>query len=178
MSKNPEALEDLKGSVGANIILRDIDESPFKDAIGENLFNGKSALKRLDNNREKLIDLLGKKEYEDLRTLAKAQSKLAPLTKDQAKTKLRTLAGAGGLSFYIVGDIISAMKDKFVALAYKSKSLDKLMNGWSSLDEKTLNSALQNMLYTAQGRRALDLMDDPELDAQVELLKQAVPESQ
>jgi len=176
MSKDPDALEDLKGSVGANMILRDIDESPFKDAIGENLFNGKSALKRLDNNREKLIDLFGSKEYEDLRTLARAQSKLAPLTKDQAKTKLRTLAGAGGLSFYVVGDIISAMKDKFVSLAYKSKSLDKLMGGWSTLDEKTLNSALQKMLYTAQGRRALDLMDDPELDAQVELLRQAVPE--
>lgn len=176
MSKNPEALEDLKGSVGANMILRDIDESPFKDAIGENLFNGKSALKRLDNNREKLVDLLGKQEYEDLRTLARAQSKLAPLTKDQAKTKLRTLAGAGGLSFYVVGDIISAMKDKFVSLAYKSKSLDGLMNGWSTLDDKTMNKALQTMLYTAQGRRALDLMDDPELESQVELLKQAVPE--
>ena len=175
MSKNPEALEDLKGSVGANVMLRDIDESPFKDAIGENLFNGKSALRRLDNNREKLIDLLGNKEYEDLRTLARAQSKLAPLTKDQARTKLRTLAGAGGLSFYIVGDIISAMKDKFVALAYKSKSLDGLMNGWSKLDEKAMGSALNKMLYTAQGRRALESMDDPELEAQVELLKQAVP---
>lgn len=176
MSKNPEALEDLKGSVGANVMYRDIDESPFKDAMGENLFNGKSALRRLDQNREKLIDLLGKQEYENLKTLARAQSKLAPLTKDQARTKLRTLAGAGGLSFYVVGDIISSMKDKFVALAYKSKALDGLTKGWSQLDEKALSSSLQKMLYSAQGRRALDLIDDPELEAQVELLKQAAPE--
>lgn len=176
MSKNPEALEDLKGSIGAYVMYSDVDESPFKDAIGENLFNGRSALKRLDNNREKLIDLLGSKEYQDLKALARAQSKLAPLTKDQAQTKLRTLAGAGGLSFYIVGDIISSVRDKFVSLAYKSKVLDPLMSGWSRLDEKSMNTALRGMLYTAQGRRALDLMDDPELDAQVDLLKRAVPE--
>jgi len=120
--------------------------------------------------------LLGKEEYRQLKALATAQSRLKPLTREQAQTKLRTLAGPGGLSMYVVGDIIQAVKDKFIALAYRTKSLDGLMNGWSKLDPKSLNRALQKMLYGAQSKRSLIEMDDPELDNQVELLKQAVPE--
>jgi len=170
------AVEDLKGTVGSHIMLQDIDASPFVGSMGENLFNGQSALRRLDNQAEKLRDLLGKKEFEQLRTLARAQSKLKPLSRDQAQTKLRTLAGPGGFSLYVVGDIIQAMKDKFIALAYRTKSLDGLMNGWSKLDEKGIEKALKGMLYGSQARRALNNMDDPELEQQVELLKSVIPE--
>ena len=171
-----DALEDLKGTVGAYTMMSDIDASPFVGSMGENLFNGQAALKRLDQQAERLKDLLGKEEYEQLRTLARAQSQLKPLTKDQAQTKLRGLVGPGGFSMYVVGDIIQAAKDKFVALAYRTKALDGLTSGWSKLDPKTLNKALQKMLYGAQAKRALIDMDDPELEQQVELLKQAVPE--
>ena len=171
-----DSLEELKGTVGAYTMVQDIDSSPFVGAMGENLFNGKAALNRLDKKAEELTALLGKEEYRQLKALATAQSRLKPLTREQAQTKLRTLAGPGGLSMYVVGDIIQAVKDKFIALAYRTKSLDGLMNGWSKLDPKSLNRALQKMLYGAQSKRSLIEMDDPELDNQVELLKQAVPE--
>ena len=171
-----EAKEELRGVVGSQVMFDRVDLSPFKDAMGNNLFNGTDALRKLDKDRLPLIQLLGKSEYEDLRTLAKAQNALKPLTKDQAQAKLRTLAGQGGLSFYIVGDIISAMRDKFISLAYRTKALDPLMNGWSKLDAKAMNKALQRMLYGAQAKRALMEIDDPELESQVELLRAGIPE--
>lgn len=176
MKGDPESIEHLKGMIGAQTMFDGVDTSPFRDAMGEHLFNGTAALGRLNKNKEALVDVLGKDEFSRLHKLAVAQDRLKPLSGDEATAKLRTLAGGGGISFYIVGDLISSIRNKFVSLAYRTKALDPLMSGWSQLDKPTLDRAMRKMLYGAQSKKALELMDDPELEANVEALRIAFPE--
>ena len=100
--------------------------------------------------------------------------------KSRSPSFCKTLTNFARVSDNFEGTVLvrdfQAMKDKFIALAYRTKSLDGLMNGWSKLDEKGIEKALKGMLYGSQARRALNNMDDPELEQQVELLKSVIPE--
>jgi hypothetical protein len=174
MADDPAALSDLRSMVGADVLATDLYNSGFKNAMGEHMFNGTSVLKKLKTHRAAYQDALGKKEYQKLVDLADAQSRLAPLSKQEAQTRLRTTFGAKGISLFVVGDMIQSIKDKVVSLAYRTKSMDKFMSGWSKADPEALKSALDTMLVGSRANRALIDMDDPEFEADLRQIRSAM----
>ena len=138
------------------------------------MFNGTSVLNKLKGKRAAYIDALGQKEYQKLVDLADAQSRLAPLSKQEAQARLRTTFGAKGISLFVVGDMLQAIKDKVVALAYRTKSLDKFASGWSKADPEAIKSALDTMLVGSRANRALIDMDDPEFEADLRQIRSAM----
>ena len=170
----PAAIADLRSMVGADVLATDLYNSGFKNAIGEHMFNGTSVLRKLNSKRAAYIDALGKKEYQKLVDLADAQSRLAPLTKQEAQTRLRTTFGAGGISLFVVGDMLQSVKDKVVSLAYRTKSLDKFASGWSKADPEAIKSALDTMLIGSRASRALIDMDDPEFEEDLRQIRSAM----
>ena len=170
----PAEIADLRSIVGADVLATDLYNSGFKNAIGEHMFNGTSVLNKLKGKRAAYIDALGKKEYQKLVDLADAQSRLAPLSKQEAQARLRTTFGAKGVSLFVVGDMLQAIKDKVVSLAYRTKSLDKFMSGWSKADPEAIKSALDTMLVGSRANRALIDMDDPEFEADLRQIRSAM----
>ena len=114
------------------------------------------------------------KEYQKLVDLADAQSRLAPLSKQEAQTRLRTTFGAKGISLFVVGDMLQSIKDKVVSLAYRTKSMDKLMSGWSKADPKAIKKALDAMLTGSRANRALIDMDDKEFEQDLRQIRSAM----
>lgn len=174
MSDDPAAMADLRSIVGSDLLTSDLYNSGFKNAIGENVFNGKAVLSKLKSKRAAYIDALGKKEYNKLVDLADAQSRLAPLSKQEAETKLRTTFGAKGISLFIVGDMLQSIKDKVVSLAYRTRSMDKLSSGWSKADPETMKKALDAMLTGSRANRALIDMDDSEFEQDLRGIRAAM----
>jgi len=170
----PAEIADLRSIVGADVLATDLYNSGFKNAIGEHMFNGTSVLNKLKGKRAAYIDALGQKEYQKLVDLADAQSRLAPLSKQEAQARLRTTFGAKGISLFVVGDMLQAIKDKVVALAYRTKSLDKFASGWSKADPEAIKSALDTMLVGSRANRALIDMDDPEFEADLRQIRSAM----
>ena len=138
------------------------------------MFNGKSVLRRLKTHRAAFEDALGKREYQKLVNLADAQSRLAPLSGQEAQTKLRTTFGVQGISLFIVGDALQAIKDKVVALAYRTKSMDKFASGWSKADPDAIKSALDTMLTGSRANRALIDMDDKEFEQDLRKIRSSM----
>ena len=170
----PAELADLRGMVGADLLATDLYSSGFKNSIGEQMFNGKSVLRRLKTHRAAFEDALGKREYQKLVNLADAQSRLAPLSGQEAQTKLRTTFGAQGISLFIVGDALQAIRDKVVALAYRTKSMDKFASGWSKADPDAIKSALDTMLTGSRANRALIDMDDKEFEQDLRKIRSSM----
>jgi len=170
----PAELADLRGMVGADLLATDLYSSGFKNSIGEQVFNGNSVLRRLKTHRAAFEDALGKREYQKLVNLADAQSRLAPLSGQEAQTKLRTTFGAQGISLFIVGDALQAIKDKVVALAYRTKSMDKFASGWSKADPDAIKSALDMMLTGSRANRALIDMDDKEFEQDLRKIRSSM----
>jgi len=170
----PAEIADLRSIVGADVLATDLYNSGFKNAIGEHMFNGTSVLNKLKGKRAAYIDALGKKEYQKLVDLADAQSRLAPLNKQEAQARLRTTFGAKGISLFVVGDMLQSIKDKVVSLAYRTKSLDKFASGWSKADPDAIKSALDTMLVGSRANRALIDMDDPEFEADLRQIRSAM----
>jgi hypothetical protein len=171
-----QSLADLRSMVGADVLSTDLYNSGFKNAIGEHMFNGTSVLNKLKNKStaKAYKDILGQKEYQKLVDLADAQSRLAPLNRQEAQTKLRTTFGAKGISLFVVGDMLQSIKDKVVSLAYRTKSLDKFASGWSKADPGAIKTALDNMLTGSRANRALIDMDDPEFEADLRQIRSAM----
>ena len=174
MSDDPAALADLRSMVGSDLLTTDLFNSGVKNAIGENVFNGKAVLAKLKRKRAAYVDALGKKEYQKLVDLAEVQSRLSPLTKSEADVKLRATFGKGGLSMYGAGDIIQKVQDKVVSLAYRTKSLDKFMSGWSKADPEAIKKAMDTMLTGSRANRALIDMDDPEFEQDMRDIRAAM----
>ena len=170
----PAEIADLRSIVGADVLATDLYNSGFKNAIGEHMFNGTSVLNKLKGKRAAYIDALGKKEYQKLVDLADAQSRLAPLNKQEAQARLRTTFGAKGISLFVVGDMLQSIKDKVVSLAYRTKSLDRFASGWSKADPDAIKSALDTMLVGSRANRALIDMDDPEFEADLRQIRSAM----
>jgi hypothetical protein len=171
---DPQALADLRSIMGADVLSTDLNNSGFKNAIGEQMFNGTAVLNKLSKNEGAYRAALGKDGYQKLVDLAKAQSRLAPMSKAEASAKLRTTVGAKGLSMFMVGDLIQSVKDKVVSLAYRTKSMDKLMSGWSKADPKAMKAALDAMLVGSRANRALIDMDDPEFEQDLRDIRSAM----
>ena len=106
--------------------------------------------------------------------LADAQARLAPLTGQEAQARLRTTFGAQGISLFVVGDMLQSIKDKVVALAYRTKSLDKLASGWSKADPEAVKKALDQMLIGSRASRALIDMDDSEFEQDLRQIRGAM----
>ena len=170
----PAEIADLRSIIGADVLATDLYNSGFKNAIGEHMFNGTSVLNKLNGKRAAYIDALGKKEYQKLVDLADAQSRLAPLSKQEAQTRLRTTFGAKGMSLFVVGDMLQSIKDKVVSLAYRTKSMDKLMSGWSKADPEAIKKALDVMLTGSRANRALIDMDDKEFEQDLRQIRSAM----
>jgi hypothetical protein len=174
MADDPAAMADLRSMVGADVLATSLYNSGFKNSVGEHMFNGTAVLDKLKKHRAAYTDALGKKEYDKLVDLADAQSRLKPLTKSEANAKLRTTFGAKGLSMFMVGDLIQSVKDKVVSLAYRTKSMDKLMSGWSKADPESMKKALDAMLVGSRANRALIDMDDPEFEQDLRDIRSAM----
>ena len=174
MKDDPGALADLRSIVGSDVLATDLYNSGFKNAIGEHMFNGTSVLNKLKKNRSAYIDALGNKEYQKLVDLADAQSRLAPLSAQEAQTRLRTTFGAQGISLFVVGDMLQSIKDKVIALAYRTKSLDKLASGWSKADPEAIKKALDAMLIGSRSSKAFVDMDDSEFEQDLRQIRSAM----
>ena len=174
MADDPAAMADLRSMVGADVLATSLYNSGFKNSVGEHMFNGTAVLDKLKKHRAAYTDALGKKEYDKLVDLADAQSRLKPLTKSEANAKLRTTFGAKGLSMFMVGDLLQSVKDKVVSLAYRTKSMDKLMSGWSKADPESMKKALDAMLVGSRANRALIDMDDPEFEQDLRDIRSAM----
>lgn len=174
MADDPAAMADLRSMVGADVLATDLYNSGFKNAIGEHMFNGTSVLKKLKTHRAAYEDALGKKEYQKLVDLADAQSRLAPLSGQEAQARLRTTFGAKGISLFVVGDMLQAIKDKVVSLAYRTKSLDKFASGWSKADPDAIKSALDTMLVGSRSTRAFIDMDDKDFEQDIKQIRFAM----
>ena len=174
MTEDPAALADLRSMVGSDLLTADLFNSGVKNAIGENVFNGKAVLNKLTRKKAAYIDALGKKEYQKLVDLAEAQSRLTPMTKGEADVKLRATFGKGGLSMYGAGDLIQKVQDKVVSLAYRTKSLDRFMSGWSKADPESIKKAMDMMLNGSRANRALIDMDDPEFEQDIRQIRAAM----
>ena len=170
----PAEIADLRSMVGADVLATDLYNSGFKNAIGEHMFNGTSVLKKLKTHRAAYQDALGKEEYQKLVDLADAQSRLAPLNKQEAQARLRTTFGAGGISLFVVGDMLQSIKDKVVSLAYRTKSLDKFASGWSKADPEAIKKSLDLMLTGSRANRALIDMDDKEFEQDLRGIRAAM----
>ena len=174
MSDEPAALADLRSMVGSDLLTADLLNSGVKNAIGENVFNGKAVLDKLTRKKAAYVDALGRKEYQKLVDLADAQSKLSPLTKSEADIRLRATFGKSGLSMYGAGDLIQKIQDKVVSLAYRTKSLDKFMSGWSKADPEAIKKAMDTMLNGSRANRAFLDMDDPEFEQDIRDIRAAM----
>jgi hypothetical protein len=174
MSDEPAALADLRSMVGSDLLTADLLNSGVKNAIGENVFNGKAVLDKLTRKKAAYVDALGKKEYQKLVDLAGAQSRLSPLTKSEADIRLRATFGKSGLSMYGAGDLIQKIQDKVVSLAYRTKSLDKFMSGWSKADPEAIKKAMDTMLNGSRANRAFLDMDDPEFEQDIRDIRAAM----
>lgn len=167
-------IADLRSIIGSNLLTSDLYNSGFKNAIGENLFNGTSVLRKLNTQRAAYMDALGERGYKKLVDLAEAQSRLAPLSKQEAEAKLRATFGAKGISLFVVGDMLQSIKNKVVSLAYRTKSLDKFMSGWSRADPDAIKKALDNMLIGSRASRAFIDMDDSEFESDLRDIRSAM----
>lgn len=167
-------IADLRSIIGSNLLTSDLYNSGFKNAIGENLFNGTSVLRKLNTQRAAYMDALGERGYKKLVDLAEAQSRLAPLSKQEAEAKLRATFGAKGISLFVVGDMLQSIKDKVVSLAYRTKSLDKFMSGWSRADPDAIKKALDTMLIGSRASRAFIDMDDSEFESDLRDIRSAM----
>ena len=174
MSDEPAALADLRSMVGSDLLTADLLNSGVKNAIGENVFNGKAVLAKLQRKKAAYVDALGRKEYQKLVDLAGAQSRLSPLTKSEADIRLRATFGKSGLSMYGAGDLIQKIQDKVVSLAYRTKSLDKFMSGWSKADPEAIKKAMDAMLNGSRANRAFLDMDDPEFEQDIRDIRAAM----
>ena len=170
----PAELADFRSIIGADLLATDLYNSGFKNAMGEHMFNGTSVLNKLNRHRAAYIDALGSKEYQKLVNLADAQSRLAPLSAQEAQTRLRTTFGAQGISLFVVGDMLQSIKDKVISLAYRTKSLDKFASGWSKADPEAIKKALDAMLIGSRANRALIDMDDSEFEQDLRQIRSAM----
>ena len=170
----PAEIADLRSIIGADLLGSDLYNSGFKNAVGDHLFNGTSVLNKLNRKKAAYVDALGKKEYQKLVELADAQSRLAPLTGQEAQARLRTTFGAKGISLFVVGDMLQSIKDKVVSLAYRTRSIDKLMNGWSKADPRSIKNALDTMLVGSRSTRAFIDMDDKDFEQDIKQIRFAM----
>jgi len=170
----PAEIADLRSIIGADLLASDLYNSGFKNAVGDHLFNGTSVLNKLNRKKAAYVDALGKKEYQKLVELADAQSRLAPLTGQEAQARLRTTFGAKGISFFVVGDMLQSIKNKVISLAYRTRSIDKLMNGWSKADPKAIKNALDIMIAGSRSTRAFIDMDDKDFEQDIKQIRSAM----
>ena len=170
----PAEIADLRSIIGADLLGSDLYNSGFKNAVGDHLFNGTSVLNKLNRKKAAYLDALGKREYQKLVNLADAQSRLAPLTGQEAQARLRTTFGAKGISLFVVGDMLQSIKDKVVSLAYRTRSIDKLMNGWSKADPRSIKNALDIMVAGSRSTRAFIDMDDKDFEQDIKQIRFAM----